>query len=605
MKHLTLTLFATAAFATAAIFGAATGNPAQAANTKITPGAAWNDTSGKHINAHGCCVIFHQGTYYWFGEDRTGYNSNGVSCYTSTDLYNWKRSGLVFSEKQARDPETNQCILERPKVIHNDRTGQWVMYIHWEDGTGYGKARVCVATSDRIDGTYQFIGTFRPNGHDSRDQTLFKDTDGRAYHFCSTDMNTNMNVALLSEDYLETEKNPVTETKILKGLKYEAPAIFKAGDTYFGLFSGCTGWNPNPGHTASTTDILAPWTPGANFAIDAGNETTYKSQSTYVLKVDGYQSAYIYMGDRWDSNDVGAKSQYIWLPLSIRSGTPTVKWYDSWDLSIFDDADRFKRISRLTDGAIVRILEKNSDRWMSKPKNGFNIDDDNDDTNLSFKLEATPNPYVWKLKETATGHYLESLFGSLRLSAQNDKPSQQWRFQLQEDGCYNIQNADDKKLLSVSGSSTWAGSNLFLAKEGTSSSQSFGFYFDTREHADYEAADIFSNEYRLENKRKIAEQAEYENNLTGIRSIDNDEEETDFNLYPAVNNGNFTIETGDIAMTMQLIEVGSARMIYAASVAAGSGRIELCLADSLSRGIYAVRIQTADRVVVKRMLVNK
>ena len=84
-----------------------------------------------------------------------------------------------------------------------------------------------------------------------------------------------------------------------------------------------------------------------------------------------------------------------------------------------------------------------------------------------------------------------------------------------------------------------------------------------------------------------------------------DEEETDFNLYPAVNNGNFTIETGDIAMTMQLIEVGSARMIYAASVAAGSGRIELCLADSLSRGIYAVRIQTADRVVVKRMLVNK
>ena len=29
-------------------------------------------------------------------------------------------------------------------------------------------------------------------------------------------MNTNMNVALLSEDYLETEKNPITETKILK-----------------------------------------------------------------------------------------------------------------------------------------------------------------------------------------------------------------------------------------------------------------------------------------------------------------------------------------------------------------------------------------------------
>ena len=25
------------------------------------------------------------------------------------------------------------------------------------------------------------------------------------------------------------------------------PAIFKVGDMYFGLFSGCTGWEPNPG----------------------------------------------------------------------------------------------------------------------------------------------------------------------------------------------------------------------------------------------------------------------------------------------------------------------------------------------------------------------
>ena len=33
-----------------------------------------------------------------------------------------------------------------------------------------------------------------------------------------------------SEDYLETEKNPITETKILKGLSYEAPAIFKVDE---------------------------------------------------------------------------------------------------------------------------------------------------------------------------------------------------------------------------------------------------------------------------------------------------------------------------------------------------------------------------------------
>ena len=53
------------------------------------------------------------------------------------------------------------------------------MYIHWEDGNGYGEARVCVAVSDEIDGTYKFVSTFRPNNHDSRDQTIFKDTDGK------------------------------------------------------------------------------------------------------------------------------------------------------------------------------------------------------------------------------------------------------------------------------------------------------------------------------------------------------------------------------------------------------------------------------------------
>lgn len=110
-----------------------------------------------------------------------------------------------------------------------------------------------------IEGPYILYKTFRPNKNESRDQTLFVDTNGDAYHFCSTDMNTNMNVSLLRDDYLEPTP---TETKILKGLKYEAPAIFKVGDYYYGLFSGCTGWAPNPGKTAYTTSILNEWTTG-------------------------------------------------------------------------------------------------------------------------------------------------------------------------------------------------------------------------------------------------------------------------------------------------------------------------------------------------------
>ena len=63
-------------------------------NTQINPGILWNDIDGEQINAHGGCVVFENGIYYLFGEDRTGFISNGVSCYQSKDLYNWKRLGL-------------------------------------------------------------------------------------------------------------------------------------------------------------------------------------------------------------------------------------------------------------------------------------------------------------------------------------------------------------------------------------------------------------------------------------------------------------------------------------------------------------------------------
>ena len=294
-------------------------------------------------------------------------------------------------------------LFERPKVIYNPQTKKWVMWSHWESGDGYGAARVCVATSDKIMGPYVLYKTFRPNKNESRDQTLFVDTDGKAYHFCSTEMNTNMNIAIQRHEYLEPTP---TETKILKGLKYEAPAIFKVGDMYFGLFSGCTGWEPNPGRSAYSTDILGNWTTGNNFAVDKLKQVTYNSQSCYVFKVEGKEKAYIYMGDRWNSKDVG-KSHHVWLPISMRSGYPVVKWYDQWDLTVFNSMYRYKRAAEIIPGNIYSLLEKTSDRLVSKPANGFSIADDDDDINLSLEFIKTNIPNVYKIKDTKTGKFLE------------------------------------------------------------------------------------------------------------------------------------------------------------------------------------------------------
>lgn len=471
-------------------------------NAQISPGVLWNDINGEQINAHGGCVVFTNGYYYWFGEDRTGSVSNGVSCYQSKDLYNWKRLGLSLKTKGEAREDMNDIsqgrLFERPKVIYNPKTNKWVMWTHWESGKGYGAARVCVATSDKVEGPYILHKTFRPNKNESRDQTVFVDSDGKAYHFCSTDMNTNMNISLLRDDYLEPTP---TEIKILKGLKYEAPAIFKVGDIYYGLFSGCTGWAPNPGKTAYSTEILGKWNTGPNFAVDKLKQVTYNSQSCYVFKVNGKEKAYVYMGDRWNSKNV-EKSHHVWLPISMRSGYPVVKWYDQWNLNVFNRMYRYKRAESIIPNNIYSLLEKESDRLISKPANGFSIADDNDDINLSFEFIKTSAPNVYKLKDIKTGKFLESLFGTMRLNPEKKDDTQNWIFNLQEDGYYQIQNAKDKKFITVSGSNTFDGTNLYLTDYSKKLMQEFAVYFDSEKYK-YKEADIFSATYRANNLQQM------------------------------------------------------------------------------------------------------
>ena len=41
-------------------------------NTAFIPGQVWNDMDGNPINAHGGGLLYHNGTYYWYGEYKKG-----------------------------------------------------------------------------------------------------------------------------------------------------------------------------------------------------------------------------------------------------------------------------------------------------------------------------------------------------------------------------------------------------------------------------------------------------------------------------------------------------------------------------------------------------
>ena len=134
----------------------------------IVSGEVWKDTDGNVINAHGGGILFNNGKYYWFGEHRpsSGFTTQvGVTCYSSTDLRNWKYEGvaLAVSDEAGSDIEKG-CIIERPKVIYNQKTGKYVMWFHLElKGRGYGPSRAGVAVSDTPAGPYRFIRSGRVN----------------------------------------------------------------------------------------------------------------------------------------------------------------------------------------------------------------------------------------------------------------------------------------------------------------------------------------------------------------------------------------------------------------------------------------------------------
>ena len=483
----------------------------------IKPGQTWNDTNGSAINAHGGCVIYHEGYYYWFGEHRNGSKSDGISCYRSKDLYSWTKLSRAVTPTGTKTDENRDIAsgrtLERPKVIWNAATQKWVMWIHWENGSDYGQAKCAVCTADKVEGPYTLVDVFRPNNCDSRDQTVFLDTDGNAYHAYSTNMNSNTNIERLTPDFLRPEADFVVQ---LKGRRFEAAALFKAGDIYYGLFSGCTGWDPNPGRYMWTYDLLnATWnaptdfrasdgSTGINFCIDNGKNNSYQSQSNFVFPVPGKDKCFIYMGDRWNSSNV-QNSKHVWLPLSVRSGYPTVRWFDSWSLTIFDEMYRMKRMATIEDGSEGYLLEKYSNRIISRPKSSLTLEDDGS-SNLALIFHATDKPYTYKIEDKATGKYLESVYGTTRWQEASDATAQEWIFWLEEDGYFRIENANDGVCLSVSGNSTEAGTTIYMNPASKDIHQSFAPYFDSVAHPEYEEADMWSWAYLEANREEMAKQ---------------------------------------------------------------------------------------------------
>ncbi|MFT3740729.1 MAG: glycoside hydrolase family 43 protein [Breznakibacter sp.] len=314
-------------------------------NEAILSGTEWFDTDGNRINAHGGGILYHEGVYYWYGEvkgDSTYWNpkvpswecyrteAGGVSCYSSPDLVNWKYRGIVLAPDMTDSLSDlhPSNVLERPKVIYNDKTKKFVMWLH-VDSHDYAKAAAGMAVCNTPDGQFQYLGAMRPNGAMSRDMTLFKDDDGKAYHVYSSENNATLYISLLTNDYLEPSGK---FTRNFVDRSREAPAVFKRDGKYYLVSSGCTGWDPNQAEYAVADSMFGEWTVKGNPCSGKDAAITFYGQSTHVVKAEGRNDVYIAMFDKWNKTDL-VNSRYIWLPVTFKEDSIDIAWQDKWTLN--------------------------------------------------------------------------------------------------------------------------------------------------------------------------------------------------------------------------------------------------------------------------------
>lgn len=318
----------------------------------IVPAGAWSDQNGDLVQLHGIGLLQVGDTYYAYGQDnRNGEPYYAVACYSSKDLATWKRheDALAFDQAEQLKAEMfddPRFVVERPKVLHNRRTGQFVMLFHFDNAVR-NKRYVGVGVCDRPDGRFQYVRKFKPQGNWSADMGVFVDpNDGQAYLIGEDRVNGKTTAKSrtvfykLNDDYTDVQPDwnlvlpPITHA----GPKFpsvESPTmVYDARDKLYYVFGSLlTGWAANDNVYATTPSLTEPkWSPYRLIAKAKTN--THTSQVSFVLPVQGTEAtSYVYIGDRWLTKHLW-DSPPVFLPLAIGGGKATLNWHDAWSIDL-------------------------------------------------------------------------------------------------------------------------------------------------------------------------------------------------------------------------------------------------------------------------------
>jgi len=339
------------------------------------PGEQWFDTNGKLIQAHGGSVLYEDGIYYWYGENKdkiTGDNGMdfwGVRCYTSKDLYNWEDKGLIIEPNLSDEtsPLHPKSIGERPHIIFNEETKK---YVCWLKTWIKGKGTYTVLTADNILGPYTIKSKdIKPLGMvGGSDFDLKVADDGKAYIYYPR-IWSEMICADLTSDY--TDVNGFYSTHFHRPhppFSREAPAHFIRKHKHYIITSGTTGYFPNPSEVAVGDTWHGPFKVLGNPHTNDETNTSFYSQVSSVFKVQGKKDLYIACADRWvpDYMDIPYEfyNKYMDIKYSLESDENSI---DEYLVSLAEERAKITGNSLETELKYYKELEsrfyKSSDKF--------------------------------------------------------------------------------------------------------------------------------------------------------------------------------------------------------------------------------------------------
>ena len=312
----------------------------------------WHDTDGNIINASDGGVIYVDGKYHWYGMAFrelpfcSGPNGGqmtdiGVVMYESTDLLNWKYEGVIL--EISNDPTSElygPMRFERPKIIYNDKTKQFVLWCHYvkypgNHGRCDGECDMGLAICDSVNGKYKWLGYSKPIDNNGwvRDMTVYKDIDGSAYliydrHTKEVNEDRCLYVIKLSDDYLSFTS---TYKRIEAAAWREAPVVAYKNGYYYIVTSGLTGWQTNQAKAFRTKCLLGEWEDIGDPCVDDFMHTTFNTQGSNAFTVEGTDTQIIMLERHNTANFL--KSSYIWLPIEFNNdNTISLHYKKEWNL---------------------------------------------------------------------------------------------------------------------------------------------------------------------------------------------------------------------------------------------------------------------------------